>query len=75
MHGIIRGRAVVVINFFPLMTECGNASLRHSDPMTPWREDGQGSLFVLLVSEPAYHLIWWEHWWIYLGVKKTYIQI
>ena len=26
MHDIIWGRAVVVINFYPLMTECGNAS-------------------------------------------------
>ena len=75
LYGIIRGSAVVVIDLYPLMTECGHFILHHSYPMTSWSEDGQESLFVFLVSEPVYPLLWWDHWWSYGGLKERYLQI
>ena len=75
MYDIIRGRVVVIIKCYPLTTECGNVSLHHIDTMTDWRENGQGSLFVLLVFEPVYPLLWWYHSCIYGGFKGRSLQI
>ena len=75
MHDIIRGMFVVVVDWYPLTTERGNVSLRHSDPTTAWREDGQGSIFVFFVSETFYPLLWWDHLSSYVEVKRRYLQI
>ena len=36
-------------------------------PPKSWKEDGQGILFALIVSELVYPLIWWDQFWIYGG--------
>ena len=56
LYDILRGRVVVAIDRYILMTEYGNVSLHHSDPTTALREDGQGSLLIFLVPEPVYTL-------------------
>ena len=72
---VLGGRVVVVIVWYPLTKKSGNVIIRHSDLTTAWREDGQGSLFVLLIYEYIYPLLWWDHCWSYGGVKVRSLKI
>ena len=46
-------RIIITVNHKPLTVECSNVTFSDSDTTTSIRKDIQGSLFILLVFEPA----------------------